>query len=105
MIFGIANHVTLVIQGKKTQTRRSSDRYEVGRLYSIQPSRTSKGIKEGKIKIVDKKREVYPYTIDVGDAKAEGDYEPEEFEKLYNKLHPFWHQRYAYTFRFVEVVE
>lgn len=115
MIFSIADHVKQVIGGTKTQTRRSSGRYQVGKLYSIQPKRTAKGISEGKIKIVVKaeewKREkdldlgqlIFHWggKISVEDAKAEGGYTPEEFEGLYEKLHPNWRVRWAYTFKFV----
>ena len=101
MIFAIGKHIELIIKGLKTQTRRSSDRYKVGKLYSIQPGRTKKGITEGKIRIIDKTREVWPFTIRPDDAKAEGGYTPEEFEELYEKLHPEWDERMAYTFRFV----
>jgi len=101
MIFAIGKHVELIIKGLKTQTRRRSNRYQVGKLYSIQPSRTSKGITEGKIRIVDKKCEVWPCLINHDDAKAEGGYTPDEFEPLYSKIHPDWDCRYAYVFRFV----
>ena len=101
MIFAIGKHIELIIKGLKTQTRRSSDRYKMGKLYSIQPGRTKKGITQGKIKIIDKTREIWPSTIRPDDAKAEGGYTPEEFEELYEKLHPGWDERLAYTFRFV----
>lgn len=105
MIFAIGKHVEMVIKGEKTQTRRASDRYQVGKLYSIQPSRTSKGISEGKIRIVDKECEVWPCPINHYDAKAEGEYLPDEFEQLYSKIHPDWDCRYAYVFRFVPTKE
>lgn len=99
MIFSVGNHVQLIQKGQKTQTRRDSDRYEVGKTYAIQPCRTCKAIKEGRIMIIDKKWEmgfVHPV-----DAKAEGGYRVDEFEELYEKLHPFWYKRWAYTFRFI----
>lgn len=101
MIFSISNHIEQIIKGTKTQTRRTSDRYQVGKTYSIQPKRTAKGIREGKIKITNKRLEKHPCTITHDDAKAEGNYLPGEFEFLYEKLHPNWHQRIAYTFKFV----
>lgn len=101
MIFAIEKHIDLIIKGLKTQTRRSSDRYKVGKVYSIQPGRGKKGISQGKIKIVDKVREIWPAKIGHDDAKAEGGYTPEEFEELYEKIHPGWDERMAYTFRFV----
>ena len=102
MIFSIGNHIELIVKGLKTQTRRQSDRYEVGKLYSIQPERTAKAIPQGKIRILEKLREPWPYTISINDAKAEGGYTPQKFEQLYEKIHPKWHQRFAYTFRFEE---
>lgn len=104
MIFAIGKHIELITKGLKTQTRRSSDRYEVGKLYSIQPGRTKKGISDGKIRIVDKLCEVWPYTIRPDDALAEGGYNAEKFEELYAKLHPDWGFRWAYTFRFIPSV-
>jgi len=101
MIFSVGNHIELIKKGQKTQTRRDSDRYEVGKTYAIQPKRTAKAIKEGRIKIIDKICEVWPYRINPDNAKSEGDYTPEEFEELYDKLHPNWDCRYAYTFRFL----
>lgn len=101
MIFAVEDHIKQVIEGVKTQTRRSSGRYKLGRKYSIQPGRTQKGILEGKIIIIDKTLEVWPFVIRLDDAKAEGGYTPEEFEKLYRMMHPNWGERYAYTFRFV----
>lgn len=97
------NHVEQIIKGTKTQTRRASGRYKVGKTYSIQPKRTEKGIDQGKIIIIDKTFEVWSpsFTIHPNDAKAEGNYSVEEFEELYNKLHPHWRVRVVYTFRFV----
>lgn len=99
MIFSISNHIELIKKGQKTQTRRESDRYEVGKTYAIQPCRTCKGIKEGRIMIIDKRCEsgfVHPI-----DAKAEGGYRVDEFEELYEKVHPKWSKRWVYTFSFL----
>ena len=102
MIFSIGNHVLKIVQGEKTQTRRDSDRYEVGKTYSIQPCRTCRGITGGRIRIVQKREEICCELISSEDAKAEGGYTPEEFERLYDKLHPKWLNRFAYTFKFEE---
>jgi len=103
MIFAIEGHIERIINETKTQTRRSSDRYEVGRKYSIQPGRGQKAITEGKILIVDKKLELIAkhFPIKANDAEAEGGYTVEDFENLYEKIHPFWGSRFAYTFRFI----
>jgi len=108
MIFSIGNHVEMIIKGLKTQTRRSSDRYEVGKLYTVQPGRTKKGIAKGKIKIIYKKcerRNGNKFLTSPEDAKAEGGYSIREFEELYEKIHPNWDERFAYTFRFVPTRE
>jgi len=104
MIFSVEGHIAKIISKEKTQTRRSSGRYEVGKTYAIQPSRTSKAIPDGRILITKKREEKWwPLTwIDEVDAKAEGGYSQAEFEELYEKLHPYWFRRYAYTFKFVE---
>jgi len=112
MIFAVSSHIDDIIKGIKTQTRRSSDRYQVGRLYSIQPCRTCKGISEGKIKIIKKEKEenpydpwkpVYPPLISWEDAQAEGGYAPDNYEGLYEKMHPNWKIRWAYEFEFVPI--
>ena len=102
MIFSMADHVEQIKNGSKTQTRRKSHTYLVGKTYSIQPGRTKPGIKEGRILIVDKIVETNPFDkILYKDAKAEGGYNPPEFEELYAKMYPGWKERYAYTFKFV----
>ncbi len=102
MIFAIADHIKQIIEGSKTQTRRSSDRYKVGHSYAIQPGRGKRGIPEGRILITEKRREIWPRDlINKDDAFAEGEYTPEMFEKLYEKIHSDWRIRWAYTFRFI----
>ena len=98
------DHVEQIINGTKTQTRRASPRYEVGKTYAVQRCRTCKGIPEGRIKIFKRKTECNHFTIGWMDAREEGGYTSEEFERLYNKIHPNWEVRYAYTFRFMTVV-
>jgi len=100
MIFSIEGHIPKIINGEKTQTRRASGRYKLGRFYSIQPSRTSKAIPDGKIIIINKTLEFFAQ-ISPKDAQEEGGYSPDEFERLYEKLHPKWDERYVYTFRFI----
>lgn len=123
MIFSIEGHIQQIIEGKKRMTRRSSDQYQEGKVYAIQPKRTAKGIPEGKIYISMKKKEWKPDLSDIPEdnhfarrwrqmeagypirdwqAKLEGNYTPEEFEELYEKLHPNWQTRYAYLFTFFD---
>ena len=105
MIFSVEGHVEQIIAGTKMQTRRDSDRYEVGKTYAVQRCRTCRGIEEGRIKVLSKwieDRVVYPYAkISPLDALDEGGYTPDEFEALYELMHPDWTDRVAYVFRFV----
>lgn len=102
MIFSMAGHIKQIKNGSKTQTRRKSSSYLIGKTYSIQPGRTQLGISEGRILIVDKIVETSPFDkILYKDAKAEGGYTPTEFEELYSRMYPGWKERYAYTFNFV----
>lgn len=124
MIFSLADHIEQIIRGEKTQTRRASDRYMVGRLYAVQPRRGAKGIPDGKIIIGEKIREWKPdlsdlpraarfarrcreaeagYPIRGYNARAEGGYTSEEYETLYERLHPGWRERWAYYFTFFTV--
>jgi len=82
----------------------------VGKVYTVQPCRTCKGMPEGKILIRAKIIELnHPNPawgwIMEDDAKAEGGYTPEEYEKLYNKMHPGWEKRYAYLFQYYTTEE
>lgn len=107
MIFSVADHIQQIIAGTKTQTRRKSDWYQVGKTYSIQPCRTCKGIPEGRIKITAKKTEYKHYLLKLSpeDAEAEGGYTPETFETLYNKINPKWMERTAYIFKYTPTKE
>lgn len=121
MIFSVSNHIQLITSGKKTQTRRNSDRYREYTPYAVQPKRGAAGIPEGKIVICLKKREWKPsfegipedahfaramirgeagFPISDWEAKAEGNYTPESYEKLYEELCPGWVERWAYYFLF-----
>lgn len=124
MIFSVAGHIDQIKAGGKTQTRRASDRYQVDRLYAVQPRRGAKGIPEGRIYVSNKVREWKPdlsdlpeaakfarrwrevvagYPIQRYSARAEGGYTPEEYEDLYERLHPGWTVRWAYYFDFFTV--
>ena len=121
MIFSVEDHIEQIKAGTKTQTRRGSGKYQVGKLYAVQPCRTCKGIVEGKVYIGEKVKEWRPdfsdlpksarfarkwremeagYPIRDYNAKAEGGYTPEEYEELYEKMHPGWTERWAYYFSF-----
>ena len=102
MIFS-KDHIKQIIAGTKTQTRRRSPLYRVGRTYSIQPGRTKKGIPDGHILITRKREEKYlDGGISVADALAEGEYTPGQYETLFANMYPGWIVRTAYTFRFLE---
>ena len=111
MIFSESDHIEQIKAGTKTQTRRDSDRYQVGKLYAIQPGRTKPGIPDGKILIVASRLEsregkgghtLSPMWWKVLDEDAldEGGYTPDEYEALYEKLHPGWKERWVYLFRY-----
>ena len=102
MIFSIGDHIEMIKSGQKTQTRRPSARYSVGKSYSIQPGRRKVGIAEGRIKITNKVKESSTWSfISREDAWDEGLYTPLKFEELYSKMYPGWFIRWAYTFEYV----
>lgn len=106
MIFSIADHVEQIKNGQKTQTRRKSSSYLLGKTYSVQPGRKKPGIPEGRILIIDKRVETNPFDkITKLDAQSEGGYTPTQFEFLYTRLYPDWKERYAYTFKFIPASE
>jgi len=101
MIFSMADHVEQIKSGTKTQTRRRSNYYLVGKSYSVQPGRRKAGILEGRIRIIRKIVETRVFDhISPEDAQAEGGYTPMDFENLYARMYPDWQERYAYKFRF-----
>jgi hypothetical protein len=106
MIFSVDGSIEKIKLGTKTQTRRPTDRYQVGKTYAIQPGRTKPGIPEGRIKIVKKWKEEFSPSIlswiPAWDADAEGGYKSQDFELLYQKMYPNWTERYAYEFEYVE---
>jgi len=99
MIFNIEGHIEQIVKGTKTQTRRDSDKYEVGKTYAVQLGRGKPGDTRGRILITHKWIETKPYIHPI-DAEAEGGYTVEEYEELYFKLHPNWEKRYCYEFEF-----
>ncbi len=105
MIFSIGDHIQQIKDRSKTQTRRPTDRYEVGKDYAIQPGRGKKGIPEGRIRMLKKSSESWKPkdrpAISRSDARKEGGYIPAHFEQLYEKMYPGWIERYAYEFEYV----
>ena len=103
MIFSVSDHVDQIKAGTKTQTRRKSPAYLVGKTYAIQPGRKEKGIKEGRILVTRKREEKYlDGGISVSDALAEGGYTSGQFETLFSNMYPDWIVRYAYDIRYLE---
>lgn len=104
MIF-TKQHIEDIIKGLKTQTRRASGRYRVGQTYAIQPCRTCKGIPNVRIRILNARFEIRQnpiyLSISFEDAQAEGGYAPQNYEALYEKMHPNWSIRWAYDFEVV----
>ena len=110
MIFSVKGHVDQIIARTKTQTRRKSPAYIVGKTYAIQPNRKAAGIKEGRILIQEKWEERYlrkgqPFFISWNNAQAEGGYTPEEFENLFQLMYPNWINRFCYKFKFLTRAE
>ena len=105
MIFSIEDHIEMIKTGDKTETRRRSGLYHVGRLYSIVPRRGEPGILEGRIRILQKKVEtINDPPISVESAWAEGKYMRWEIERLYSEIYPNWYSRFAYTFEYVRTL-
>ena len=102
MIFSMADHIEQIKKGTKTQTRRLSKTYLVGKTYPINPKRTRPGIPEGRILITEKREEKYlDGGISESDALAEGGYTSGQYEAIFKRMYPDWIKRYAYTFEFV----
>jgi len=104
MIFAVGNHLEQVVQGIKTQTRRVAKVngliYQIGQTYAIQSGRGKPGDPRGRILITRRWLELHQDKITTSDATAEGGYTPEEYEELFNKMHPSWASRYCYEFEF-----
>ena len=105
MIFNVEGHIEKIVNGTKTQTRRYSDKYKVGKTYAIQPRRGKPGDTRGRILIThkwseDKSHPSGPNIIHALDAEAEGGYRCDEYEELYESLHPGWETRWVYEFEF-----
>lgn len=104
MIFSVDGSIQKIKLGTKTQTRRPTDRYQVGKTYAIQPGRTKPGIPDGRIEIIEKWQEwndMPAWMIKKQQALDEGGYTPDEFELLYSRMYPNWRDRWAYQFKFI----
>jgi hypothetical protein len=95
--------LALVLQGRKTQTRRTS-RYEltVGRIYTVKTNLY--GQPQGYIKITQKYRQRLG-DVSEPEAKAEGFNSIEEFQKAWKAINGSWNPEQivtAYEFELVE---
>ena len=104
MIFAFPGHIDQIVEDTKTQTRRNSDKYNVGQTYAVQSGRGKKGDSRGRILIIRKWSEdrYLDNWISKQDAEKEGGYGVEEYEKLYLKMNPDWELRWCYEFEFWE---
>jgi hypothetical protein len=92
-----------ILAGEKTQTRRHSGRYKVGKTYAVQPGRGKPAVAH--IQILEKGRELVGM-ISTADAIAEGFDSRQRFLEAWEVLHgpradvsvPVW----VYGFRLVE---
>jgi len=108
MIFSMGDHIKQIIAGTKTQTRRKSYGYQVGKTYAVQPGRIKPGIPEGRILITAKRlehRRWDGHSITQEDALAEGGYTQDEFNDLYCRMDSGWKKRWVYTFKFIPAEE
>ena len=114
-------HIEQIKNEIKTQTRRvNRGKYKIGKDYAVQPCRTCKGIKDMRI-VIDKIYlekcwgSKYKDGAFVGDrqiliskenAKAEGNYTPEEFEKKFRELNPKWLglTRWVFVFHLIRIL-
>ena len=110
MIFAFNGHVDQVVSGIKTQTRRNSDKYKLGKDYAVQSGRGKPADPRGRIKITKIWVELGGTMISEADAKAEGchqlgHYTPYEYELLYHKMNKLWEKRHCYEFKFLPTVD
>lgn len=98
-------HIKLILNGEKTQTRRvNRGYYQVGHDYAIQPCRTCKGIEGHRIQITEIGWETGMLKISRKDAMAEGGYTPVEFSEIFSQLNPKGDlgKRWAFKFKVVK---
>lgn len=87
MIFS-PEHITMILAGTKTQTRRVSSKYRVGHTYSVQPGRTKPGIGR-RIKVLDIHKERLGDITTEG-ARAEGHQSIEEYIEVWKRINKKW---------------
>jgi len=105
-------HVKLILEGKKTQTRRlNRGKYQVGKSYAIQECRTCKGIEGYRIVMDRIWKEIITRPLEIGknpsfnriseqDAIAEGGYTPAEFEWVFRQIYPHFNEQERWVFEF-----
>ena len=107
MIFNVSGHIDMIRNGKKTQTRRvNRGIYQIGKDYAVQRKRGVKAEPDIRIVIDCISDECcYRGRITPANAKAEGGYTVEEFEKLFRELSPKWNRerRWVFGFHVIEV--
>ena len=104
MIFSIGDHIQQIKDGEKTETRRPTDRYQLGKTYAIQPGRGKKADPDGRIRMVAKRWESIDdidWAMEPDNYENEGGYTREDYEALYEKMYPSWMERCAYLFEFI----
>lgn len=83
MFFSRSN-LERLLRGKKTQTRRLSGRYQVGRTYGVRTWIYEKSL--ARIRITGKRQETLG-EISEEDARREGYKDAEEFKRAWSELH------------------
>jgi len=109
MIFAAKEHVDMIRNGTKTQTRRlNRGIYQVGGDYAVQRKRGVKAELDIRI-VIDAITHEYKGAIPISneDAWAEGGYTPEEYEKTFRELNPKWDgwARWVFEFHCIEVLQ
>jgi len=102
MIFS-QEHIDMILEGTKSQTRRKSNKYEIGKSYSIQPGRGKPGIVGARIKITKKRREKLG-DISLSDVHKEGYDSIDDFIKVVRRINGEWNPKQEmYVFDFETV--
>jgi hypothetical protein len=98
-------HISLIFEGKKTQTRRANrGKYQIGKSYAIQKCRTCKGIEGFRIVIDQIWEELVPgLHISEENALAEGGYTPAEYELEFRQMYPHAQERWAFEFHVIRL--
>jgi hypothetical protein len=108
MIFSILGHVEKILSGEKVMTRRIVSgnplfcKYKKYHTYAVQSGRGKKAT--ARIEVIatphiESRTIRNGYPISEMDAKMEGGYTPEEYEVLFEKMHPNWQLRLVILFK------